>query len=255
MRLTVLGSGDAFSGCGCNAGYLIDGKVLVDCGAPAHALARRAETSMSELRLILLTHFHADHSFMLPMVLGACTFGDTTRRGMVIAGPPGTREFTRRLLIDGYGAHILGLIDSELAPEFAVLQDGSDVELAGYRVRAHAVVHSVGPSLAYAVSDSSGATTGFSGDSTLCAGLERAVAVSDVFVSECTGWEGPVPGGHMWRGEVTELMRRHPDTAFVLSHLTQRREVRGALVAHDLLTIEVQARSAAAGATQNAARP
>ena len=39
MRLTVLGSGSAFSTCGCNAGYLVDGRVLVDCGAPVPALA------------------------------------------------------------------------------------------------------------------------------------------------------------------------------------------------------------------------
>ena len=71
MRLTVLGSGSAFSSCGCNAGYLVDGRVLVDCGAPVPALVRRAATSIHAITLILLTHFHADHSFMLPTILGA----------------------------------------------------------------------------------------------------------------------------------------------------------------------------------------
>ena len=64
MRLTVLGSGSAFSTCGCNAGYLVDGRVLVDCGAPVPSLVRRAGTSVRGLTLILLTHFHADHSFV-----------------------------------------------------------------------------------------------------------------------------------------------------------------------------------------------
>ncbi len=71
MRLTVLGSGSAFSTCGCNAGYLVDGRVLVDCGAPVPALVRRAATSVHAITLILLTHFHADHCFTLPTLLGA----------------------------------------------------------------------------------------------------------------------------------------------------------------------------------------
>ena len=244
MRLTVLGSGDAFSGCGCNAAYLVDGQALVDCGAPVHVMVRRAAVAITDIRLILLTHFHADHSFMLPMVLGACAFGRTpVEPGLIIAGPVGTREFAYRLLRDGYGAHILGLIESEVQPVYVALQDGSDENLAGYRVRAHSVVHSTGPSLAYTLTDASNTTVGFSGDSTLCAGLERAVAASDCFVSECTGWDGPVAGGHMWREEVEGLIRAYPGTAFVVSHLTQRRELRGAVIAHDLLTLDIPPRT------------
>ena len=76
MRLTVLGSGSAFSTCGCNAGYLVDGRVLVDCGAPVPALVRRAGTSLHDVRLVLITHFHADHTFVLPTVLGARAYAD-----------------------------------------------------------------------------------------------------------------------------------------------------------------------------------
>ncbi|HYL71487.1 MAG TPA: MBL fold metallo-hydrolase, partial [Candidatus Dormibacteraeota bacterium] len=170
--------------------------------------------------------------------------GRTPESPLIIAGPVGTREYVQRLLLDGYGMHILGLIESEVHPEYVVLQDGSDVELAGYRVRAHAVVHSTGPSLAYALSDAAGATVGFSGDSTLCAGLQRALAGCDAFVCDCTGWNGPVPGGHMWAGEVEQLVRAHPETAFVLSHLDERHELRGAIVAHDLLTLDIAPRTA-----------
>ena len=107
MRLTVLGSGSAFSTCGCNAGYLVDGRVLVDCGAPVPALIRRAATSIDAISLILLTHFHADHCFTLPTLLGARAFAGTPTPGaLAIAGPVGTREYVSRLLGDGYGSHI-----------------------------------------------------------------------------------------------------------------------------------------------------
>jgi ribonuclease Z len=239
MQLTVLGSGDAFSGCGCNAGYVVDSRVLVDCGAPAHVLARRADLSVSELRLVLLTHFHADHTFMLPGVLGHLAFTLDAGGELIIAGPVGTCEYVRRLLSDGYGRKIHDLIQERVPLTFVPLQDGSDATLAGYRVRAHAVVHSLGPSLAYSVSDSQGTTVGFSGDSTHCAGLERVIDQSDLMVCECTAWNPSVTGGHLWAGQVSELMEAHPRTPFLLSHLSERRELRGALMAHDLLTVDV----------------
>src|ERR1700690_1414096 len=107
MRLTVLGSGSAFSSCGCNAGYLVDGRVLVDCGAPVPALVRRAATSVHAITLVLLPHFHPDHCFTLPTVLGARAFTDTPAPGrLIIGGPIGTREYLARLLGDGYGSPI-----------------------------------------------------------------------------------------------------------------------------------------------------
>jgi ribonuclease BN (tRNA processing enzyme) len=240
MRLSVIGSGDAFSGCGCNAAYVVDGRVLVDCGAPAHVLLRRVGASVNDINLVLVTHFHADHTFMLPLLLGAIALRpEPSSGGLLIAGPVGTREYVCRLIGDGYGRHLQRMIDERAATRFVVLQDGSDMQLAGYRVRAHAVVHSTGPSLAYTLSDEGGTTIGFSGDSAMCAGLRRCIEGCACFVCECTGWDGPVPGGHLWRDEVVQLMAEHPQTRFLLSHLAERRELRGALVAHDLLTLDI----------------
>lgn len=240
MRLTVLGSGDAFSGCGCNAGYVVDGTVLVDCGAPVTALARRAALDIRDLRLILLTHFHADHTYMLPVVMGGLGLSDhPAPPGLVIGGPVGTREYVDRLLVTGYGHHIIDMINDTVAPTYLPLQDGDDVEIAGYRVQAHAVIHSLGPSLAYTVTDSAGTRVGFSGDSALCPGLARAIRASDLFVCECTGWGAPVPGGHLWSEEVAELIAANPSTTFLLSHLKERHTLPGALIAHDLLTLDV----------------
>jgi ribonuclease BN (tRNA processing enzyme) len=240
MLLTVLGSGDAFSGCGCNAGYLLDGRALVDCGAPVPALARRAGVDMQQLRLILLTHFHADHTFMLPVVIGAAALTEhPVEPGLVIAGPVGTEEYVHRLLSAGYGHHLIDMIRDTVAPRYVTLQDGDDVDLAGYQVRAHAVVHSLGPSLAYSLTDASGARVGFSGDTTMCAGLGRAIRGCDLFVCECTGWGAPVPGGHLWSDEVAELIAANPATTFLLSHLKERHTLPGALIAHDMLTLDV----------------
>ena len=240
-RLTVLGSGDAFSGCGCNAAHLVDDRVLIDCGAPVQALLPRAGMAVASIDLVLLTHFHADHTYMLPMMLGARAFAGELRPGLTIGGPPGTREYVLRLLNTGYGRHLVELIGERLQLRWEVLQDGATALVAGYAVRAHAVVHSTGPSLAYTVQRGEGAVIGFSGDTTLCAGLRRVIAAADLMVSECTGWNAPIEGGHLWRGELEQLIAEYPGTRFLLSHLRTRGTVSGGLIAHDLLSIDVTA--------------
>ncbi len=241
-RLTVLGSGDAFGGCGCNAAAVVDDRVLVDCGAPVHALLPRAGLAAATLDLVLLTHFHADHTYMLPMLLGARAFAGEPRPGLTIAGPPGTREYVVRLLHTGFGRHLVELIEDRLQPRWAILQDGATAVLSGYTVGAHAVVHSIGPSLAYTVRRDQAAAIGFSGDTTVCAGLRRVIAAADLMVCECTGWDAPTDGGHLWRAELEQLIAEYPDTSFLLSHLRTRGPVAGALIAHDLLSIDVLAR-------------
>jgi ribonuclease BN (tRNA processing enzyme) len=245
-RLTVLGSGDAFSGCGCNAAYLVDDRVLIDCGAPVHTLLPRAGTVVASVDLVLITHFHADHTYMLPMMLGARAFTGDLHPGLTIGGPPGTREYVLRLLGTGYGRHLVQLIGDRLQLRWIVLQDGATAVLGEYTVRAHAVVHSTGPSLAYTVQRRDSAVIGFSGDTTLCAGLRRTVAASDLIVCECTGWDAPADGGHLWRGELEQLIADYPDTRFLLSHLRAKGTVAGALMAHDLLALDVSVAPAAA---------
>jgi ribonuclease Z len=239
-RITVLGSGDAFTGCGCNAAYLVDDRVLVDCGAPAHVLLSRAGVAVSSLDLVLVTHFHADHTFMLPLLLGSRAFTGEHRPGLTIAGPVGTREYVLRLLATGYGQHLVTLIEESVQPQWAVLQDGDVTALAGYTVAARSVVHSTGPSLAYTVQRDGGAVIGFSGDTTMCAGLRRTIAASNLMVCECTGGDEPAEGGHLWRGDLEHLVSDHPDTRFLLSHLGSRGSVAGALIAHDLLSLDIR---------------
>jgi ribonuclease BN (tRNA processing enzyme) len=238
-RLTVLGSGDAFSGCGCNAGYLVDERVLVDCGAPAHVLLRRAGTSVAALDLVLITHFHADHTFQLPLLLGARAFTGELRPGLTIAGPPGTREYVTRLLQTGYGARLVEMISERVHLQWAVLQDGATTTIAGYTVRAQAIVHSTGPSLAYTLQHGDGPVLGFSGDSIRCPGLLRTIAAADLMVCECSGWDEPADGGHLWRDELEKLIAEYPSTRFVLSHLSARGPLPGAIIAHDLLGLDV----------------
>jgi ribonuclease BN (tRNA processing enzyme) len=144
------------------------------------------------------------------------------------------------MTVAGFGGSTQRRIEEVVAPRYVLLQDGSDVLIGDSRVRSHSVVHSTCPSLAYSVTRG-GLRVGFTGDTTLCAGLRRLAGEVDVLVCECSGVDGPVNGGHLWRDEVAELVREHPKVRFVLNHLAGRVSVPGALTAHDLLTLELAA--------------
>jgi ribonuclease BN (tRNA processing enzyme) len=63
MKLTILGSGDAFgSGGGFNTCFLLDSsakRILVDCGASSMAAIRKFGIDPATIDAVLVTHLHA----------------------------------------------------------------------------------------------------------------------------------------------------------------------------------------------------
>ena len=69
-RIDFLGTGNAFSPPGrMHALALLDGSVMVDAPPTALAQLRRAGVSPAELNHLLITHWHADHTFGFPFIL------------------------------------------------------------------------------------------------------------------------------------------------------------------------------------------
>src|SRR5206468_2313643 len=89
VRLLVIGSGAAFTGSGANAAYCLDGRVLVDCGAPLHQLLPRGAVDVHAPDVLLVTHFHFDHVGQAPLLFGARALLRRPSRPLTLAGPPG----------------------------------------------------------------------------------------------------------------------------------------------------------------------
>jgi len=69
-RIDFLGTGNAFSPIGrMHALALLDGIVLVDAPPTALVQLRRARVSPANLKHLLITHWHADHTFGFPFIL------------------------------------------------------------------------------------------------------------------------------------------------------------------------------------------
>jgi ribonuclease BN (tRNA processing enzyme) len=73
MRLTIIGSGDAFgSGGRFNTCFFLEtakGKLLVDCGASSLVALKAQGLDPNEVDGIVLSHLHGDHFGALPFLL------------------------------------------------------------------------------------------------------------------------------------------------------------------------------------------
>src|ERR1700737_2804767 len=66
MRLAFLGTGSAFSVERYNGAVVVDGRILLDGGAPLLPHMHRLGIDPGAVQLLFLTHFHGDHMLGLP---------------------------------------------------------------------------------------------------------------------------------------------------------------------------------------------
>lgn len=174
------------------------GMVLVDAGDGAAGQLAKAGVQLANLRSIVLTHVHADHTGGLYAILA--TRLQVMLPPITIYGPPGTRRLVSGLLTALAPLSELGLAmpgrpprDPAASVKVVEIGDGSEVQVEGIKVRAatnsHYLMngHSPDPSQAQSLSlrfelpGRSVAITGDTGPSQAVAALARD---ADVLVSE-----------------------------------------------------------------------
>jgi ribonuclease BN (tRNA processing enzyme) len=246
MRLTVIGSGDAFgSGGRFNTCFMLEtakGVLLVDFGASS--LVALKERGIDPLRIdgIVISHLHGDHFGALPFLLLDAQFLARRERPLTIAGPPGTRVRVDQLL-EVFFPKSTGS-KWRFAWQVVEIEVGHETEILGHSVLTAEVVHRSGaPSTALRVSDGN-KLFAYSGDTEWTDALIGIAAGADLFICECYGYAGHLTGHLSW--EI--LKARLPDLRarrIMVTHmnpgmLARVEEVRaaGLLVAQDGLIME-----------------
>src|SRR5213082_1937931 len=94
MRLTIIGSGDAFgSGGRHNTCFHLATKertVLIDCGASAPVALRAMNIDPNTIDAVILSHLHGDHFGGIPFLMLDGQYLSRRERPLLFAGPPGT---------------------------------------------------------------------------------------------------------------------------------------------------------------------
>jgi ribonuclease BN (tRNA processing enzyme) len=244
VRVTFLGTGDAFSAGGNQqAGYLVQSaaaSVLLDCGAGTLMSMKRLGIDPLALDVIALSHLHGDHFAGLPFLFLAYKYETPRERPLRIAGPPGTGERVWALFRAAYQG--LAADPLPFVVEFTEMTPGTPVDFGTFMLTPFRVPHQqdeVSLGLRVAVD---GRTIVYSGDTGWTDDLVTASEGADLFICECCYFETRLPM-HLDYPRLAENRHRFDAKRIVLTHLG--REVlarRGELdmeLARDGLVVEV----------------
>lgn len=229
MRLAFLGTGSAFSTERFNGAIVVDGRVLLDAGAPLLPNMRRVGVDPGAIEVVFLTHFHGDHTLGLPPFVLHRIFVDP--RPLTIVGPKGVEQRLEALFEVSWGVDWKGV----MRPKFNVKYIDSELsgEVDGFKYETVRLDHGTSGCTGYRL-HVDGRILAYSGDTEPTSPLDRLVDGAHIAIVEATG-----PGdvfSHMSWEAATALEKRHPVTRFIFNHLYSG-TVTGA--ASDLQVIEV----------------
>jgi ribonuclease BN (tRNA processing enzyme) len=200
MRLTIVGSGDAFgSGGRFNTCFLLEtakAALLVDCGASSLVALKALGLDHGRVDGIILSHLHGDHFGGLPFLLLDAQFLSRRERPLLIAGPPGTRARLDAAL------EVFFPSATENTWRFPwqvmEIEVGRETDVLGHAVTTTEVVHYSGaPSTALRVSDGE-KLFAYSGDTEWVDALVAVAGGADLFICECYAFTGRLTGHISW---------------------------------------------------------
>jgi ribonuclease BN (tRNA processing enzyme) len=214
MRLTVLGSGTAVPSLKRLASsYLVTAgtvRVLVDIGPSVVRRLLEFGYQVNDVDVILLTHFHVDHTADLSTFLFASNYGSEQRqRPLLIVGGPGIHRFYRGLqAVYPWIRPVAFQLTVKSLP-------GGRLPVGGFTVEAHRVRHNP-ESIALKISMEKSLV--FSGDTDYCKGMVSLAKGADLLVAECAFPESKVQG-HMNLDVLQRLVDESEPRRVLISHL------------------------------------
>jgi len=246
MRLTIVGSGDAFgSGGRFNTCFWVEtakATLMLDCGASSPVALKGRGLDFGRIDGVVLSHLHGDHFGGLVFLLLDEQLLQKRTRPLLIAGPPGTRARLEAALEVFFPRAASNRWRFSL--RIVEIEPGRATEVLGHSVSTTEVIHQSGaPSTAVRISDGE-RLLAYSGDTEWTDALISVAVDADLFILECYGYARYVPGHLTWeilKPRLLELrakriMVTHMNSA-MLKHLDEVRAA-GLDVAEDGAVME-----------------
>lgn len=220
VRLTVLGSGDAFgSGGRFHSAYLIEAPgvtFLLDCGPTILQALKRVRVDPERLDFVAITHLHGDHFGGIPFLFMEYRYESQRTRPLGIYGPAGLEARVGRLFSALYEKTAAD--PQPHAVHYGVLQAGRAADVGGVRVTPLQVPH-VPELVAFAYRiEVAGRTILYSGDSAWTDDFVQHARGVDLFLCECSTFDTRLDI-HVSYPEVAAAARNLGCKRLLLSHL------------------------------------
>lgn len=201
MRLTVIGSGDAFGSGGrlqtCFYVTSAASRYLIDCGATALIGFHRQGLDPLAVDTVFLSHLHGDHFSGLVWWLLHAQHVARRSAELVIVGPVGTEARVTaacEALFPGSTK-----IERRFPLRFVEFEAERPLEVGGVRLTAFEVDHPSGALSAALRFEHDGRVLSFSGDTQWVDTLIPCAAGADLFITECYAYDLDVPYHISWQ--------------------------------------------------------
>jgi ribonuclease BN (tRNA processing enzyme) len=191
VRVTVLGSGDAFgSGGRLNSAYLVEAPgatFVIDCGTTVLQGLKRSRIDPERIDFVCLSHLHGDHFGGVPFLFMDFLYESRRERPITIYGPPGTAQRVRALFAALYQRQ--GDEPLSFPVSFVELGQPGRTVVQGVTLEAFAVPH-VAELVCYGFRvEVAGRTIVYSGDTGWTDELVTRTRDADLFICECSTFE------------------------------------------------------------------
>ncbi len=194
MKVTFLGSGDAFGSGGrlqtCILVAASTGKFLIDCGASSMIAIRKFDVNPNEISQIVLTHLHGDHFCGLPFFLLDAQMISKRTEPLTIIGPLGTKA----RLLSAMDVMFPGSsqVQQKFFWEIIELDTENTRQVNGSAITTYPMVHPSGsPSTAVRI-QCGGKTITYTGDTEWNDALTEAAKGADLLIAEAYFYEKKV---------------------------------------------------------------
>jgi len=247
MRLTVIGSGDAFGSGGrhntCFHLTTSGATYLVDCGASTLPALKARGVDPNTIDAVILSHLHGDHFGGIPFLMLDAQYLSRRERPLVFAGPPGTAA---RIPV---AMEVFFANSSKTKYHFpwsiSEIPVGEPTDVLGLRVVSAEVIHNSGaPSTALRLSDGT-KTLSYSGDTQWTDALLPIASGADLFIVECYDYERDLTGHLNWK-TIHQRLNDFRARQVMITHMNPTMLARideakaaGVLVAEDGLVLNV----------------
>jgi len=220
VRVTVLGSGDAFgSGGRLHSAYLVEGPGtagLLDCGATVLQGLKRGAIDPACIDFVCLSHLHGDHFAGVPFLFMEYLYMTPRTRPLVVCGPSGTAQRVQALFGALYERQ--GRAPLPFPVQYVELGTAQRTTLCGIAVEAFAVPHVPELTCFGFRLDVAGRSIVYSGDSGWTEDFVTRTAGVDLFICECTTYDTRL-GIHIAYPEVAARASALACRRLVLSHV------------------------------------
>lgn len=222
MRITIVGSGDAFgTGGRAHTCIKVDTRgvtVLVDFGAGSIGAWKRLDLRFDPVDAVIISHLHGDHFGGLPFLLLDCQFTEHRTKPLALIGPPGLGQAVER----AFALFFPGLERTKWSFPLSVeeLPARTRTKAAGLALETFEVRHiSWGLATGVRLDDGEKAFA-YSGDTAWTETLLDLSDAADLFLIECFSGAEPVPN-HMDWPTLAKMLPRFSAKRVVVTHMSQ----------------------------------